>query len=163
MKTEKKCESYEQTARYLLHQFREKFGLKKVEGKQAIKGKRTGATYRIDAKGVCKGKEGFLVIECRRYTTSRQKQEQVAALAYRIQDAGASGGIIVSPLGIQKGAKKIAAAENIHTVLLDESSTKESYILQFLNQVMVGRTDRLSVGIIEKAEIVITDLEDKSQ
>jgi len=133
-----------------------------VEGKQAIKGKRTGAKYCIDAKGVCEGKEGFLVIECRRYTTSRQKQEQVAALAYRIQDAGASGGIIVSPLGIQKGAKKIAAAENIHTVLLDESSTEESYILQFLNQVMVGRTDRLSVGIIEKAEVVITDLEDKS-
>ncbi|WP_411153065.1 restriction endonuclease [Streptomyces sp. A30] len=79
-------------------------------------GKRSGTEWEIDGKGVKVGDEGFVIIECRRYTTSKQKQEQVAGLAYRIIDTEADGAIIVSPLGLQEGAAKVAEAENIRTV-----------------------------------------------
>ena len=58
-----------------------------------------------------KENEGFVIIECRRYTKSRQSQEKIGGLAYRILDTGARGGILISPLGMQEGASKIADVE----------------------------------------------------
>lgn len=152
MEEQKKWESYEEVAAYLLNQFRDKFGFEKVEQKQSIQGKRSGTEYEIDAKGVRKGNEGFVIIECRRYTKSRQSQEKIGGLAYRILDTGASGGILVSPLGMQEGASKIANAENITNVILNEESTCDSYFLQFLNNVMIGLPD--SIKTIENIEII---------
>jgi hypothetical protein len=137
-------ESYEEVAAYLLDQFATEFGLDHVEGKQEILGQRSGTTWEIDAKGVRQDNTGFVIVECRRYTGSRQSQEKVGALAYRIIDTGAAGGIIVSPLGVQDGAEKVATAENIVSVQLDQNSTRHEYILRFLNKIMVGLTDSLS-------------------
>jgi hypothetical protein len=135
---DRKWETYEEVAAYLLDQIAEVLGLEKVEGKQNIVGERSGTTWEIDGKGVRSKEGGFVIIECRRYTKSKQKQEQVAALAYRIMDTGAQGGIIVSPLGIQEGAAKIANSENIQTVTLDENSTTTDYVLRFLNTIFAG-------------------------
>jgi hypothetical protein len=136
-------ETYEEVATYLLDQFAQVFGLERVEGKQNIDGLRSGTSWEIDAKGYCQNHTGFIIIECRRFTTSRQSQERVGALAYRIIDTGAKGVIIVSPLGLQEGGQKIAAAENIVSVRLDERSTRHDYIMQFLNCVMFGDSVRL--------------------
>ena len=46
---------------------------------------------------------GFVIIECRRYTKSRQKQEQVAGLAYRILDALARGDVVRRDLTVPEG------------------------------------------------------------
>jgi len=59
-------------------------------------------------------------------------------LAYRIIDTGASGGIIVSPLNLQEGAAKVAAAENIIDVQLDAESTPDQFAMRFLNQLMIS-------------------------
>lgn len=134
----RKWESYEQVATFLLNQMASEFGLEKFEGKQSIPGKRSGTKYEIDAKGVSEDGEIFFIVECRRYTTSRQNQEKIGGLAYRILDTGAQGGILVSPLGMQEGATKIADAENIHEVLLDENSICTEYVLRFLEKVRVG-------------------------
>lgn len=150
-----KWESYEEVAVYLLNQFAIHFGLERVESKQKIVGLRSGTVWEIDAKGVREGNTGFILIECRRHTTSRQRQEDVAALAYRIQDTGAEGGIIVSPLDLQKGAKKIASAENIVHVQLPPDSTRYEYVLRFLEKVMIGLEDRISVR--ESVEIEVRD------
>jgi hypothetical protein len=130
--------SYEEVATYLLNEFAEKFGLERVEGKQLALGHRSGTIYEIDGKGFCHDGTGFVIVECRRYTTSKQNQEKVGALAYRIIDTGAKGGIIVSPLGLQEGANLIAGKENIVNVLLNKDSTQQGYFLQFLNKIMVG-------------------------
>jgi hypothetical protein len=135
---DRKWKTYEEVAAYLLDQIAEVLGLEKVEGKQKIIGKRSGTTWEIDGKGVKGEGEGFVIIECRRYSKSKQKQEQVAALAYRIMDTGAQSGIIVSPLGIQEGGAKIANSENIQTVTLDENSTTTDYVLKFLNRIFAG-------------------------
>src|SRR5215210_705819 len=97
-----KWESYEQVAAYLLNQFASEFGLERVEGKQKVVGQRSGTDWEIDAKGFRSGDTGFVIVECRRYTTSKQNQGKVGALAYSIIDSGAEGGIIVSPLGLQE-------------------------------------------------------------
>jgi hypothetical protein len=141
-----KWASYEEVATYLLNQFRDKFGFDRVEQKQIIQGKRSGTEYEIDAKGVYKENEGFVIIECRRYTKSRQSQEKIGGLAYRILDTGARGGILISPLGMQEGASKIADVENIVSVILDEKSTTHSYVMKFLNEVMIGLRDQARFG-----------------
>jgi hypothetical protein len=138
---DKAWESYEDVAVYLLDQIASELGLERVEGKQNVYGSRSGATWEIDGKGVKVGGEGFVIIECRRYTTSKQNQGKLAQLAYSIMDAGAGGGILVSPLGFQEGAKKIAAAEGIQEVMMDENSTRTDYMLSFLNKVFVGMSD----------------------
>ena len=84
-----------------------------------------------------------MIIECRRYTTSKQSQEKLGSLAYRIQDTGASGGIIVSPLGIQKGAALIASKENIISVQLDANCTPTDFVMKFLNKIMVGISESM--------------------
>ena len=156
---EKCWKSYEEVATYLLNQMASKFGLKRVEGKQTLTGV-SGTNWEIDAKGVkTNSDEAFVIIECRRYTKEKVKQEPVGGLAYRILDTRAKGGIIVTPLGLQAGAEKIASAENIISVILTENSTPENYMLKFLNNVFIGLTEHVHVSDNVQVTIVknITD------
>src|SRR5258706_10891067 len=90
--------SYEKVAQYLLGQFASHFGLGRVEGKQIVPGKRSGSKWEIEAKGVKGGGEGFLIIECRRYTKSRLNQESLGGLEIRPLDTEEDGGIVVIAL-----------------------------------------------------------------
>jgi hypothetical protein len=145
-KNEKQWESYEQVAAYLLDQIAEKLGLVRVEGAQTLSGTVSGTKWRVDAKGVKVGDaEGFVIIECRRYPIRKITQEAAGGLAYRIRDTGAAGGIFVTPIGLQEGAAKVAAAENIELVRMTENSTRENYLLQFLNDLFIGVTDTIHV------------------
>lgn len=126
--------SYEQVVTDILNKLAEEFDFVRVEGKQTALGLKSGTAWEIDAKGVCSTDGAFFIVECRRHTTSRLSQEQVGALAYRILDTGASGGIIVSPLGLQEGAEKIACAENIISVTLNPDSTIQNYMIAFLDK-----------------------------
>lgn len=148
--------SYEEVATYLLAQNAKEFGLERVEGKQIIQGQRSGTSWEIEEKGIREGNEGFIIIECRRYTASKQTQEKLGGLAYRIIDTGAAGGIIVSPLGIQEGAAKIAASENIINVQLDANSTATDFVMKFLNKVMVGLSDRVVLSDVVSIEVTRT-------
>ena len=141
----KKWQTYEEVAAFLLNEFSHEFGLSKVEGKQTIEGLHSGTYWIIDAKGVRHGNEGFVIVECRCYLSSKQNQEKLGGLAYRILDTGAEGGIIVSPLGIQQGAEKIAKAENILNVRLDPNSTPNDFCMQFLNKLMIRKSDKISI------------------
>jgi hypothetical protein len=129
--------TYEEVAQFLLNQIAGHFGLGHVEGKQVVPGD-SGTNWEIDAKGVLAGHEGFLIIECRRYTKRGIPQDQVAGLAYRIRDTGADGGVIVSPLELQRGAAMVAAHTRIRSVRLAPHSTTTKYVLQFLNQTFIG-------------------------
>jgi hypothetical protein len=138
IKNNKKWRTYEEVAIYLLNEFANEFGLEKIEGKQKLKGILSGTEWEIEAKGLVKDEEKFIIVECRRYTTSKLNQESIGALAYRIKDTGAKGGIIVSHLGLQKGAEKIAKAENIVSFIFDKNNTTKDYILKFLEQIKAG-------------------------
>ena len=142
----KDWERYEQTAQYLLNEFATHFGLGRVEGKQVVPGI-SGTEWEIDAKGVNADGERFLIVECRRWQ-SRLSQEDVGALAYRINDTGAQGGILVTPAKLQSGAQKIAEHESIHQVILDKDSTTEAYVIEFLDRVIIGLN--LNIAIVEQ-------------
>jgi len=137
--------SYEEVAKYLLNQFSQEFGLARVEGKQHIHGNRSNTSWEIDAKGIKENNEGFIIVECRKYSSSKQNQEKIGALAYRIIDSGALGGIVVSPLGLQAGAKKVANAENIVEVHLNEGCTPLEFSMNFLNMFMVGMHETIAI------------------
>lgn len=131
---------YEEVARHLLNRFAKHFGFDRVEKKQNVHGKITGTDWEIDAKGVNDGDGGIFIIECRRYTTRRIDKERMAGLAYRIRDLGAAGGVIVSPLGLQKGAQSVSEAEDIVHVELNADSTASDFAIKFLGKLTVGRT-----------------------
>jgi Zn finger protein HypA/HybF involved in hydrogenase expression len=136
-------EKYEKLAVAILRDLKSHFGLTQVEDKQHVKGQESGTTWEIDGKGVMVDGEAFVIIECRCYLSSRPNQEALGALAYRIRDTGASGGIIVTPLGIQEGAKRVARAANVVSVRLDPSNTTSDYIVNFLNRVIAGASMEL--------------------
>ena len=130
--------TYEEVATYLLNQMAQEFGLEKVQADQMILGLRSGTKWRIEGKGVAEGGDRFVIVECRRYPTCKLSQESVGGLAYRIIDAGASGGILVTPVGLQEGAARVAAAEHIIPVILDENSSSVDYVIKFLDKIRVG-------------------------
>ena len=154
----KEWETYEEVAAYLLNHFAEHFGLERVQGKQRVEGSRSGTTWEIDAKGVCSDGESFMIVECRRYTSSKQSQEDLGGLAYRIIDTGARGGIIVSPLGLQTGAAKIAENENVINVQLDADSTTTDFAMRFFGRMMIGASikESVKVGMHTSAELIRT-------
>jgi predicted esterase YcpF (UPF0227 family) len=92
----------------------------------------------LDAKGLKDESGTFVVVECRRHTKSKIKQAAVASLAWCIQDTGAVSGLIGSPLGLQAGASKVAAAANIRAVTLNADATPQQFVLSFLGNLFVG-------------------------
>jgi hypothetical protein len=150
---------YEEVAAHFLNRIASEFGLQRVDGKQTVIGQHTGTTCEIDAKGITADGDGIVLVECRRYTTSRISQEGVGASAYKIRDCGAAGGILVTPLGLQEGAAQIAGAERIHSVQLDPNSTTTVFLMRFLHTVMIGvQPERIAVS----ATIIGASLEEVS-
>jgi hypothetical protein len=131
-----KWQSFEEVAAFLLGWFSGEFGLHRVEGKQKIDGEDT--EWEIDGKGVNDHDGSFMIVECKRFTTSKVKQEVVAGLAFRVLDTGAVGGILVTPLGFQAGAQKVASGNDIFTVVLDKNSTPQQFAISFLNKFIAG-------------------------
>lgn len=149
-----KWKTYEEVAAYLLAMFAKHFGMSRVEGKQSVPGLRSGTNWTIDAKGISSDDEALIIIECRRHTTSKEDQEQLGGLAYRIIDTGAQGGILVSPLGFQSGAQKVAQAEGIIHVELHQDSTPTEFSMRFLNQIFIGFQERCQVSDLFEAELI---------
>ena len=57
-----------------------------------------------------------------------------------ISDSGAAGGLVVSPLDLQAGAKLVAAHEGIVEVQMAPTRTTTDYMVKFLDQIFVGRS-----------------------
>jgi len=145
--------NYEEITAYILNEISSSIGLERVEGKQHVKGQLSDTDWEIDAKGILDVGTAFVIIECRRYTTSRIPQSHIASLVYQIQDTKAKSGIIVSPLGVQEGAAKIAEAEGIITLNLSEKATRESFFLKFLNELFLKNTENITVAEDVNVEI----------
>jgi len=149
----KSWESYEDVARHILRQCSKEFGLSDVEGKQVLSGE-SGTKWEIEGKGIKEDDAGFVIIECRRYTKDRIKQESVGGLAFRIIDTGASGGIIVTPIGLQEGAEKVAHSRKIETLILHPESTTANYVARYLRKIMVRITETMTIRDEARVEVV---------
>jgi hypothetical protein len=135
--------SYEQLAAKLLNDIAHEFGLQSVEGKQKVQGFETGDEPVIDAKGITE--EGFYIIECKHYGSRRVQKSDVGYLAYQIWDARADGAILVSTMGLQAGAEKIAKARNIISVQLNHDSTLADFVMRFLDKIRIGFSARCGI------------------
>jgi hypothetical protein len=145
--------TFEEVARFILSDLASEFGLGRVEGKQVVPGS-TGTSWELDAKGVCIDGDGIVLIECRRYPSSRIKQKDMASIAFQISDIGAAGGITVSPLPPQRGAKIIAAQNKITHVELSPSCTSTDYIVSFLGNIFIKFTEKIQIGAFFDAEAI---------
>jgi hypothetical protein len=149
-------ETYEDVARYLLGKMGDTLGLglESVEGKQKLVGKATDWT--VDGKGVKTEDGAIVIIECRRYTTSKLDQEAMGGFAYRIGDVGAAGGIIVTPIGVQEGGKNIAKYEGIDVIHLNKDATTTDFVLEFLERVFIGASAELHATATLTAEAEVS-------
>jgi hypothetical protein len=137
----------------LLDKFAQHLGFDQVEGKQKIIGLISNREIEVDGKAVRTGQEGIFVVEFKDHNR-KVVPSDLEALAFRIQDVGASGGIIVTPIGLQDGAKCIAEATNIMTATLSTDPTPTEFALRFVKHVMVGLEDRLD-GLRDEATCVV--------
>ena len=146
---------YEQAARVVLEHLREHLGLTSVEGKQELPGK-SGTSWEIDAKAIQEQDDRFLVVEVRRHTTGRLKQEHIAALAFRIGEVGAAGGIVVTPLPLQRGAELVARASGIEHVRLSPESTATDYLAEYMGRRFIGASieERASADSTQEATVI---------
>ena len=133
---DKKCERYEQVTRKILEDCREQLGYREVHPKGKILGK-SGTQWEIDATCYLADNKAILV-ECRRHTTRKIDQEQVAGLVFRITDTGAKGGLMVTPLGYQLGAKLVAQAQKITLATLNPDATEREYVLSVAERLFIG-------------------------
>jgi predicted helicase len=146
MPLERKWETYEEVARQLISDVRDYLKLGRIEEKQKVKGYITNTEWEVDvvAYNVDDGK--LVLVECKHKSKSTLSQESLAGFAYRIKDTNADHGIIVTTIGLQEGAEKIAKAEKITLIRLDYNSTSENYIAQIANQIFIKMTDRVKMS-----------------
>jgi len=138
--------TYEEVADYLLNEIAVELGVDRIEGRQTVPGHISGTWWEIDGKGVREEDGAIVIVECRRYTTSRQCQDRIGGLAWRIRDTGAIGGIMVSPMGLQKGAKLVAKAASIVNVELTADSTPTDFVMKLLDRWKVGLSGTVAMS-----------------
>ncbi|MGA4472918.1 hypothetical protein ACPA2M_08080 [Ectopseudomonas chengduensis] len=147
-----KWRSYEELAQHIIKELAAEFGLDDVEGKQTLPGT-SGTNWEIDAKGIRSRDFGVILIECKCYIGRSIEQGQMGTIAYQMKDIGAVGGITVSPLEPQEGARILAEHENITHMVLDPESTPENYLVKFLNKAFAKVTETIAIGDFYELEI----------
>jgi hypothetical protein len=67
----------------------------------------------------------------------------MGALAYRITDVGAEGGIVVTPIGVQEGGEIVAKSAGIEVIHLNADATPTDFVIRFLEKVVHGASANL--------------------
>ncbi|TPQ32022.1 hypothetical protein [Cupriavidus pinatubonensis] len=155
-KTNPSWKTYEEIAALVLNQCAAEFGIDRVEGKQKVVAK-SGATFEVDARAWTEGNAAHLLVECKKHENTGISQAITSALAWQIIDTDAEGGFMVSPNGLQAGAKFVAAAANIHEIKLDPASTASAWFGEWLGKLRAGFTDNVNVSVSEHLVIKAID------
>jgi hypothetical protein len=130
-------EQYEDVTKTILNALRSHLGLACVQGEVRHEGE-SGTAWNVDASCYRQDDGALLLVECRRKTTRRVDQEEMAGFAFRIGDTGASGGLMVTPIGYQKGAKAVAGATRIGLATLNPDATSREYTLEIAERLFHG-------------------------
>lgn len=136
-------ETYEDVARQLIDDIKIYLGLSLVnEDKREFK-KNDGGKCEIDISAYDLSDGKLVLVECRK-KKKRLSNEEIDGFAYRIQQTNAKRGIIVTPLGLQQGARIAADGAKISLIRLDENSNKENYIARITQQIFLKVTDQMN-------------------
>ena len=90
-----------------------------------------------------------LLVECKSTRTRASVKPSLANWVWQILDTDADGGFLVSPNGLQAGAKLVAAAADIHEIKLDPRSAPSAWFGEWLGKVGAGFADEVKVGVSE--------------
>ncbi|WP_291590067.1 restriction endonuclease [Comamonas sp. UBA7528] len=153
--------TYEEIAALVLNQCATDFGIERVEGKQKVVAK-SGTTFEVDARAWTEGDTAHLLVECKEHKNTRINQAITSALAWQIFDTDAKGGFLVSPNGLQSGARSVAKAANIHEIKLNPASTASAWFGEWLGKLRAGFTDEVNIGVSEHLEIMEIDQQGKT-
>ncbi|MBE9213690.1 restriction endonuclease [Plectonema cf. radiosum LEGE 06105] len=147
MSSKKIWQKYEDVTRQLLLDIRDFIGLSKVESKQVIQGN-SGTEWEIDVVAYDNITSKIILVECKHRTNSSLPQSLVGGFAYTIKDTNAERGIIVTTIGLQEGAEKVAKHEKITPIRLtiDVTNNSDDYIARLSNQIFVKVTDRIAIS-----------------
>jgi hypothetical protein len=138
--------SYEDLARHVLLHFADMLGISEVEAKQRLIGA-TGTQWEIDAKGVMTDGRGFLVVECKERSAARLDQATIGSLAFTVKDVGAQGAVIVTSIGLQEGAEKVAQHEDFKVVFLPKDGTFEQFFASCGNCLLQKVSERANASL----------------
>jgi hypothetical protein len=147
-KKDPRWRTYEEIATLVLNQCAAEFGIERVEGKQDVVGK-SGTTWEVDARAWTAGNASHLLVECKKHENTGISQAITSQLGWQILDTDAEGGFLVSPNGLQSGAKFVAAAANIREIKLDPRSTPSAWFGEWLGKLRAGFTDEVNVNVSE--------------
>ncbi len=103
MSEKRTWERYEDVARQLIDDIKSSLGLSMVNPDKKEFPKKDGGICEIDVSAYDMSDGKLVLVECRN-KNKRLPQEEVHGFAYRIQQTNAKRGIIVTPIGLQKGA-----------------------------------------------------------
>ena len=112
-----------------------------------------GTTYEIDVIGYRKGNGRLVIFECRDYA-KKLNQEAVRGFAYRIQVTGAESGYIVTPVGLQSGAKLVADYERINVIRIPRGASPDNYVIQLMHGFLAKVTEKMPFQDEIKVEVV---------
>ena len=135
---EKDWERYEQVVRTILESLREHLGYSRVDPKGDLPG-RSGTEWEIDATAYQLADGKLVLIECKDYPDRKVTQGEMGVHAYHIIETGAAGGLFVTPVGYQKGAKLVANAAKIGMATLNLDATEREYDLNIAGRLFFGR------------------------
>jgi hypothetical protein len=148
--------TYEEVAALVLNQCATEFGIERVEGKQKVVAK-SGATFEVDARAWTAGNAAHLLVECKKHENTGISQAITSTLAWQILDTDAEGGFLVSPNGLQEGARFVATAANIHEIKLDPASTASAWFGDWLGKLRAGFSDEVKLRVSEHLMIEAID------
>jgi len=129
--THKKWENYEVVTREIINKLtdiKDQLQLDRIEDKQTIKGK-SGEEWEMEIVAYDSENGKPVLVDCKHWSKSRIPRDIMASFAYKIHDIGGERGIIVVSTDLQKGAKRIAAIENIEVIKLNYDATADRFDL----------------------------------
>ncbi|MBO6766051.1 restriction endonuclease [Maricaulis sp.] len=148
--------TYEDLTYGIIDDIKASLGFTHVERDATVAGKRSGRD-RINVEVVAYRENGnFVLIEVKNRNRPMEG-EAMGGFVYRVQDADAEGGIVVSRSGLQKGAEQIAEAEKIDQLEIEEGSSLDSYVARFLERIFVKETEVARISLTERTTVEIRD------
>jgi hypothetical protein len=143
---EKDWERYERVVRAILESLREHLGYSRVDPKGDLPG-RSGTDWEVDATAYQLDDGKIVLIECKRYPDRKVTQGEMGEQAYRIIETGAAGGLFVTAVGYQEGAKLVANAAKIGMATLNLDATEREYDLDIAGRLFFGREAKGGIRI----------------
>jgi hypothetical protein len=145
-------ECYEKVTRQILDNLRLELGFASVEGK-GDKPATSETDWEADATCYRLDDGEMVLIECKHWS-SRVDQATMGSFAFSIIDTGAAGGLMVTPVGYQEGAVKVANARKIGMATLNANATDRAYVLRIANQLFAGVVSEIHVDSVVTAVVV---------